>query len=331
MTLKVLVARATFPDILDRLDEYFDVERNTTDIPFTPAALMERLRDKDGAMLMGGERIDEAVLTAAPRLRAVCNCAAGYNNFDMAAITKRGVIATNTPKVSDESVADFAWALLLAAARHVVQADRFVRDGAWRGFAYNLFLGHDLHHTTLGIIGMGGIGQAVARRAAGFGMRVLYCNRSRLPEAAEAACAARHVSKAVLLREADHVVLTLSYGPDSHHMIGSTELALMKRSTTLINVARGGIVDDLALARALQEGQIAAAGLDVFEGEPAVIPALQAAPNLVMSPHMASASVTTRRALANLAVDNLIAALGYGPQAGRPPSILNPSVLAGAS
>jgi gluconate 2-dehydrogenase len=327
MTPKVLVARATFPDIIDRLAEHFDVERNETDIPFTPAALIERLRDKDGAMLMGGERIDDAVLDAAPRLRAVCNCAAGYNNFDMEAITRRGIIATNTPKVSDESVADFAWALLFAAARHVVEADRFVRAGAWKGFAYNLFLGQDLHRSTLGIIGMGGIGQAVARRAAGFGMRVLYCNRSRLPTAIEAPCNASHAPLPALLEQADHVVLTLSYGPASHHIIGAAELARMKPGATLINVARGGVVDDAALATALQAGTIAAAGLDVFEGEPAVIPALRAAPNLIMTPHMASASVATRRALANLAVDNLIAALGRGPDAGRPPSILNPDVL----
>lgn len=327
MKQKVLVARATFPDIIERLSEVFEVERNEADRPFTKPQLIERLRDKSGAMLMGGEPIDDDVLDASPDLRAVCNCAAGYNNFDLAAITRRGVIATNTPHVSNESVADFAWALMLGAARRVVDADQFVRSGAWRGFAYNLMLGTDLHRSTLGIIGMGSIGQAIARRAAGFGMRVLYDNRSRLSPEIETACRAQRASRDELLAAADHVVLALSYGPGSHHVIGAAELGRMKQTATLINIARGGVIDDAALAAALKTGLIGAAALDVFEGEPAVNPALLDAPNLTMTPHMASASVETRRALANLAVDNLIAALGHGPQAGRPPSILNPEVL----
>jgi gluconate 2-dehydrogenase len=237
------------------------------------------------------------------------------------------VIATNTPDVSTESVADFAWALMLAAARRVGDADRFTRSGAWTGFAYSLFLGTDLHGTTLGIIGMGRIGQAIAQRAVGFGMVVLYCSRSPLPPDADIARAARRVDKETLLRMSDHVVLALSYGADSHHLVGAPELALMKPSATLVNIARGGVVDDAALADALHAGRIAAAALDVFETEPAIPPALRAAPNLLMTPHMASASIATRRALADLAVDNLIAALGHGPSAGRPPSILNPSVL----
>lgn len=327
MKQRILVARATFPDILDRLADVFEIERNETDVPFTKPQLTERLRDKHGALLMGGERIDDEVLDTAPNLRAVCNCAAGFNNFDLDAITRRGVIATNTPVVSNESVADFAWALMLAAARRVKDADHYVRSGRWQGFAYNLMLGNDLHGSTLGIVGMGRIGQAIARRAAGFGMRVLYVNRSQLPASIETACAARRVSKDELLAESDHVVLALSYGPDSHHLIGQPELVRMKRCATLINIARGGVVDDVALAAALKNGEIGAAALDVFEGEPAVHPALLDAPHLTMTPHMASASVATRRALANLAVDNLIAALGHGPDAGRPPSILNPSVL----
>lgn len=327
MKQRVLVARATFPDIIDRLAEVFEIERNDSDKPFAKPQLIERLRDKHGAMLMGGEPIDDEVLDAAPHLRAVCNCAAGFDNFDLDAITRRGVIATNTPEVSNESVADFAWALMLAAARRVTDADQFVRSGQWQGFAYNLMLGTDLYRSTLGIVGMGRIGQAIAKRAAGFGMRVLYDNRTRLSPEIEAACAAQRATRDELLSQSDHVVLALSYGPDSHHAIGQPQFARMKRNATLINIARGGVVDDVALAAALKAGVIGAAALDVFEGEPAVHPSLLDAPNLTMTPHMASASVATRRALANLAVDNLIAALGHGPRAGAPPSILNSSVL----
>jgi gluconate 2-dehydrogenase len=192
-----------------------------------------------------------------------------------------------------------------------------------------MFIGPDVHGATLGILGMGRIGQAIARRGAlGFGMRVIYHNRSRLPAAREEPIGARYVDKATLLREADHLVLVLPYSAESHHAIGAAELAQMKPGATLTNVARGGVVDDAALARALREGRLAAAGLDVFEGEPAVHPALLEVPNVVLTPHIASASLATRRAMAELAADNLIAALGCGPQAGRPPSLINPEVLA---
>jgi gluconate 2-dehydrogenase len=328
---KILLARATFPDIIGRLEAVFDVERNESDVQFAPAELRRRMADKAGAILMGGERIDADLIAHAPHLRAVSNCAAGYNNFDLPAITQAGIIATNTPEVSNETVADLAWALMFAAARRIVDSDAFVRSGEWAGFAYNLFLGVDLHRSTLGIIGMGRIGQAIARRAAGFQMTVLYHNRTRLDEMLERACNAVYVSKEELLRRADHVMLTLPYSAAAHHTIGAPELAQMKATATLVNVARGGIVDDAALGAALQEGRIGAAALDVFEGEPAVHPALLAAPNLVMSPHIGSASTAARRALADLAVDNLFAALGYGATPGRPPSILNPEVLNSAA
>ncbi|WP_076997924.1 D-glycerate dehydrogenase [Variovorax sp. KK3] len=325
---KILVARATFDDILDRLDAYFDVERNLEDRPFSPEQLGARIDGKVGALLMGGERIDEALLAANPQLRAVCNCAAGFNNFDLEAITRRGVIATNTPHVSNESVADLAWALMMAAARRLREADDYVRSGQWHGFAYDLMIGADLHGRTLGIAGMGGIGQAIARRAAGFGMRVVYHNRRPVPQSIEEACRATWCSKDALLAEVDHLVLTLPYAEETKHFIGAAELRAMKPGATLVNVARGGIVDDRSLAQALHEGRLGGAALDVFENEPRVHPELLTAPRLIMSPHIGSASVPARRALANLAVDNLIAALGYGEQAGNPPSILNPEVLA---
>ncbi|WP_345817074.1 D-glycerate dehydrogenase (plasmid) [Paraburkholderia sp. PREW-6R] len=327
MKPRILLARATFPDIIERLEAHFDVERNATDQPFSADELRRRMADKTGAMLMGAERIDAALIAACPQLRAVANCAAGYNNFDLPAITKAGIIATNTPDISNDSVADLAWGLLIAASRRMVESDQHVRSGSWRGFAYNLFLGVDLHHSTLGIVGMGRIGRAVARRAAGFDMKVMYHNRSRLDPELERASGARYVPLDELLAQADHVMLTLPYSVDAHHLIGAPQLAQMKRTATLVNIARGGIVDDAALAQALKDGTIASAGLDVYENEPALHPELLHAPHLVMTPHTGSATTAARRALANLAVDNLLAALDVGPAAGRPPCILNPEVL----
>ena len=324
----VLVARAVFPEVVARLREHFQVEDNPTDTIYTKAQLIERLQGKAGAFTTGSERIDAEVLAACPQLRAVCNMAVGFNNFDVPACTAHGVMATNTPDVLTETTADFGFALMMATARRITESERFLRRGEWNRCAYDMFIGPDVHGATLGILGMGRIGQAIARRGAlGFGMKVIYHNRSRLPAGQEAPIGARYVDKATLLREADHLVLVLPYSAESHHAIGAAELAQMKPGATLTNVARGGIVDDAALAQALREGRLAAAGLDVFEGEPSVHPALLDLPNVVLTPHIASASLATRRAMANLAADNLIAALGHGPQAGRPPSLLNPEVL----
>ncbi|MGF6771820.1 gluconate 2-dehydrogenase [Paraburkholderia sp. GAS199] len=327
MKHRILVPRATFPDVIERLKVEVEVEYNETDTPFTPDELRRRMADKTGALLLGTDRIDQALIDNCPHLRAVCNASVGYDNFDLPAMTRAAIVATNAPDLSNESVADLAWGLLIAASRRMVESDRFVRSGAWRGFAYDLMLGMDLHGSTLGIVGMGRIGQAIARRAAGFDMNVMYCNRTRLAPELEQPGRARHVPLDTLLAEADHVVLVLPYSAQTLHMIGAPQLARMKRTATLVNVARGGIVDDSALAQALADGTIAAAGLDVFENEPAVNAALLNAPNLVMTPHTGSATTATRRANANLAVDNLLAALDLGPRAGRPPNVLNPEAL----
>ena len=325
---RVLVARAAFPDIVDRLRAHFDVEDNPDDTVWTPAQLIERLQGKRGAVTTGSERIDAAVLAACPELEAVCNMAVGYNNIAVDACTARGVIVTNTPDVLTETTADFGFALMMATARRIAESEHFLRRGEWTKWRYDMFTGTDVHGATLGILGMGRIGQAIARRGAlGFGMRVTYHNRSRLGADVEAACRASWVDKDTLLREADHLVIVVPYSAASHHAIGAAELALMKPTATLTNVARGGVVDDAALARALRERRIAAAGLDVFEGEPKVHPDLLDVPNVVLTPHIASASVATRRAMASLAVDNLIAALGRGPSAGKPPTPVNPEVL----
>jgi gluconate 2-dehydrogenase len=317
----VLVARAVFDDVVARLAAHFEVETNPDDRIFSPSELSDRLRGKAGAFITGSERIDGSLLDAHPQLRAVCNMAVGYNNIDVEACRQRGVIATNTPDVLTETTADFGFALMMAAARRIAESEHFLRRGEWTKWRYDLFAGSDVHGATLGILGMGRIGRGVAQRGAlGFGMRVLYHNRSKLDPELEAPLGARWVDKDTLLREADHLVIVVPYSPSSHHAVGERELSLMKPTATLTNIARGGVVDDAALARALRAGRIAAAGLDVFEGEPSVHPDLLTVPNIVLTPHIASASVGTRRAMANLAADNLIAALGFGPNAGRPPT-----------
>jgi glyoxylate/hydroxypyruvate/2-ketogluconate reductase len=317
----VLVARAVPVEIIDRLRECFEVDHNPGDRVLPKAELIARLRGKAGIFTTGSERIDAELLAACPELRAVCNMAVGVDNIDVPACHARGITVTNTPGVLTETSADFGFALLLAAARRMAESERSLRRGEWARWRYDQFTGSDVHGATLGILGMGRIGRAIARRGAlGFGMPVIYHNRSRLDPAVEQALNARYVDKPTLLREADHLVLALPYSAASHHAIGAADLALMKPTATLVNIARGGIVDDAALAQALKERRIAAAGLDVFEGEPKVHPGLLEVPNVVLTTHIASASVATRRAMANLAADNLIAALGCGPHAGHPPT-----------
>ena len=307
MKPSILVARAIFPEVLSQLQQVFDVDHNQEDVLMSPAQLHARMQGKAGALTTGSERIDGPLLGACPGLKIVANMAVGYNNFDVDAMTRAGVLATNTPDVLTETTADFGFALLMATARRLCESEHFLRAGQWTKWSYDMFAGAEVHGSTVGIIGMGRIGQGIARRAAhGFGMQVLYHNRSRLSPEREAECKARYVDKATLLREADHVALVVPYSAQSHHTIGAHELTLMKPTATLVNIARGGIVDDAALAKALRERRIAAAGLDVFEGEPQVHPDLLTVPNVVLTPHIASATVKTRLAMAQLAADNLI-------------------------
>jgi gluconate 2-dehydrogenase len=285
----------------------FDVESNPSDEVWSAEELTRRMQGKVGALTTGSERIDAALLQANPQLRIVANMAVGFNNFDVSAMTAAGVQASNTPDVLTETTADFGFALLMATARRVTESEHYLRAGLWTKWSYDMFAGAEVHGSTIGIMGMGRIGQAIACRAAhGFGMQVIYHNRSRLSAELEAQCKACYVTKQELLQSADHVMLVVPYSAESHHTIGAAELALMKPTATLINIARGGIVDDAALALALRDKRIAAAGLDVFEGEPAVNPDLLTVPNVVLTPHIASASISTRLAMANLAADNLI-------------------------
>jgi gluconate 2-dehydrogenase len=325
MKPKILVARRVFPEVIERLKTYFDVTSNQDDETWTKAQLSEKLRDKVGAFTTGGDRIDAEVMQDCPQLKICANMAVGYNNFDIDAMTARGVLATNTPDVLTETTADFGFALMMATARRMAESEHFLRAGKWGKWSYDMFAGSDIHGATLGILGMGRIGQGIAKRGAlGFGMKVIYHNRSRLDAATEAQCKASYVSKEELLKTADHLVLVLPYSPASHHTIGAAELAQMKPTATLVNIARGGIVDDAALASALRDKRIAAAGLDVYEGEPKVHPDLLTVPNVVLTPHIASSSVPTRLAMANLAADNMISFLTQGKAL----TPLNPGVLA---
>ncbi len=328
MKPSILVCRRVFADILERLGTHFEVEANQADDEWSRDELIERLQGKDGAFITSTNPIDRTVLERCPRLCAVATMSVGYNNVDLAACTARGVTFSNAPGVLTETTADFGFALLLAAARRVTESEHFLRRGEWTKWTIDLFAGSDVHGATLGVLGMGRIGQGVARRGAlGFGMQVIYHNRSRLDAAIESELGARYVDRETLLRESDHLVIVVPYSAASHHLVGAPELALMKPTATLVNIARGGIVDDVALAAALREGRIAAAGLDVFEDEPSVHPDLLALKNVVLTPHIASASLPTRRAMAELAALNLVCMLD--PAAGRtPPTLLNPEALA---
>ncbi|KMY86889.1 Glyoxylate reductase/Hydroxypyruvate reductase 2-ketoaldonate reductase, broad specificity [Candidatus Paraburkholderia calva] len=325
MKKKVLVARSTFPDVIERLKQYFDVDVNLGDV-LPQAEFARRIADKDG-VFSAGELVGENELAGAPNLKVVANMAVGYNNFDIHAFNVHGVLGTNTPNVLNETTTDFGWALMMAAAQRVTESEHFLRVGKRQKWSFDSFLGSNVYGSTLGVIGMGRIGQALARRATGFDMRVIYHNRSRVAPEIESKLNAEYASKEDLLKRADHVVLVLPYTKENQHTIGAKEIALMKPTATLTNIARGGIVDDAALIQVLRENRIAAAALDVFEGEPNFNPDFLVLDNVVLTPHIASATEATRRAMANLTADNLIAGLGEGPRAGNPPNPINPDVL----
>lgn len=319
---RIVVSRRLFPELIDELRNEFEVIDNQDDHSWTPEQFALALRDADAVLVSAGERIDAALLEQCPRLKVVANIAVGYNNIDVAACTAAGVLATNTPDVLNEATADHAWALLLAAARRVGESERWLRQGKWKRWTFEMFNGADVGGATLGILGMGRIGRAIARRASGFSMPVIYHNRKRLP--AEDEAGARHVDLPTLLRESDHLVLVVPYSKAVHHIIGAEQLAQMKRTAVLVNIARGGVVDDAALVAALKSGHLAAAGLDVFEDEPALNPDLLQLENVVLTPHIASSTRAARAAMARLAIDNVRAALARRT----PPSLLNTDALA---
>lgn len=320
MKPRILVTREVFDETLGFLARHCDVESNQQDVALAPEALAHKLADKDGVVCCLTDRMDAKLLERCPKLKVVANVAVGYNNIDLAACTARGIMATNTPGVLDDSTADLAWALMLGAARRLTELERRVRNGEWKGWRLKQWLGVDVHHATLGIFGMGRIGQAIARRADGFEMRVLYHNRSRLGSDIEQRLKAAYVTKDALLRQSDFVVLQVPYSPETHHMIGAAELKLMKPTAILVNSTRGGVVDDAALIAALRSGTLRGAGLDVFENEPNLNPAFLELDNVVMAPHIGSSTEATRRAMAMTAARNLVAALSGEA----PPNLLNP-------
>ncbi len=314
MTPTVLVTRRIPQTAIDLLRTHFDVEANESEDAYPPAVLAQKASEKDALVTLLTDRIDAALLEGAPRLRVVANVAVGYDNIDVAAARARNIAVTNTPEILTDATADFAFTLLLAVARRVLEADRYVRAGRFAGWEMLGFLGGDLAGATMGIAGFGRIGRALARRAAGFGMRIIYSDAYQAAPELEDEVGARFVDKATLLGASDYLSLHVPLSETTRHYIGETELAMMKRTAYLINTARGPIVDEAALARALANKQIAGAGLDVFEREPAVEPALLPLENVVLAPHIASATHATRERMALMAAENAIAVTsGHAP------------------
>jgi glyoxylate reductase len=322
MPPKVLVSRRLPPAALEIIARHCDVDHNEPNRPLPRGELLARLRGCQGLVCLLTDVVDDEVLST-PGLKIVSNVAVGFNNIDVAAATRRRVLATNTPGVLDDTTADLAFALLMATARRLVEADRFLRSGRWVGWDLLQFLGHDVHGKTLGICGLGRIGKAVARRARGFDMRLLYTDVQRAPEAVERELGVTYVDKDALLREADFVTIHVPLSPETRHYISDRELGLMKPTAILVNAARGPIVDEAALARALKQQRIAGAGLDVYEEEPKVHPGLLGLDTVVLLPHIASASIETRTRMATMAAENVVA----GVAGRRPPNLLNPEAF----
>ena len=320
MKKRILVTREVFDETIEFLQGQFEVESNQTDRLFGRDDLVAVLRGKDGVQTSSSDRVDGELLDLCPTVKAVCNTAVGYNNIDIEACTRRGVMVTNTPGVLTDSVADYSIGMVIATCRRMTEGENYLRSGEWKGTFLKQILGQDVHGATLGLLGFGRIGQAIARRARGFDMKILYHSRNRAAPEAEEESGAVYVGKEELLRRADVVLLILPYTLETHHCIGPKELSMMKPSAVLVNMARGGIVDDAALIQALKNKTIRAAGLDVYENEPKLNTGFLELKNVVLSPHIASASEPTRRAMAMTAAKNLVAALSGEI----PPNLLNP-------
>lgn len=322
MKPRVLITRQVPDAALAVVRDRCELQYDPSDRQLTPAELVQAVADKDGLLCVVTDRVDDAVLASSPALKVVSTVAVGYDNIDVAAATARGVAVANTPGVLTESSADLAWGLLFSIARRITEGDRYIRAGKWRDWKLMLMAGHDVYEQTLGIVGMGRIGQAVARRARGCDMRILYHNRQRVDASIEAELGATWVTLTELLEQADFVSLHVPLAPETTRIIGEAELRRMKPTAYLINTARGAVLDEQAVIRALQEGRIAGAALDVFEQEPEVPLALRELENVVLVPHIGSASVATRTRMAVMAAENLTAVL----RGERPPNVVNPEV-----
>jgi glyoxylate reductase len=322
MKPQVLVTKRIYPEAIEYLKEHCGVEYVDNDTGLNAEELRDRLRGKQAVVAQLMNRFTADVIDSLEGVKIIANVAVGFDNIDVPAATRKGILVSNTPDVLTETTADFAFALLLAAARRVVEGHHFVHNGEWRKWAIDLLVGQDVHHKTLGIFGMGRIGQAVARRGRGFSMRIVYHDAVRAPETIERELQLEFVTKEQLLREADFVSLHVPLSDATRKLIGAPELKLMKKTAILVNTSRGPVVDEAAAAQALAEGWIGGAGLDVFEREPEVNPVLLKLENVVVAPHIASASVDTRREMSMLAARNAVAAL----EGRRPPTLLNPEV-----
>jgi glyoxylate reductase len=321
--MKILVTLRLPEEVLARLTRALQVEAYDQDPPLERQRLLRRVSDKVGLLCTITDRIDAEVLDQAPALKVIANYGVGFEHIDVEAATRRGIPVTNTPGVLTDSTADLTLALILATARRVVEGDRRVREGKFQYWAPLLFLGTDVSGKTLGLIGLGRIGQAVAQRAAGFGMKLIYYSRTRLKPAREQELQVSYAPLETLLREADFVSLHVPLTPQTRHLISSRELQLMKPSAYLINTARGPVVDEAALVEALRRREIGGAGLDVYEREPALTPGLADLENVVLLPHVGSATIETRTKMAQMAADNLLAGL----RGDQPPNCLNWSAL----
>ena len=319
----VYVTRAIPEENIDELRKHFDVEVNPDDRALSKDELKQKLKGRHAAISLLTDTIDGEVLDAAgPQLRIVANYAVGFNNFDVAAATQRNVVLTNTPGVLDDATATHTMTLLLATARRIAESDKFVRDGKWQGWAPMFFVGLDVERKNLGIAGLGRIGKAVAKRARGFGMNIIYSDVKRDADF-EKAFGATYVDKDTLIRESDFLTMHVPLTDETRHYIGAKELKAMKKTAVLINASRGPVVDEIALVQALKNGEIWGAGLDVFEDEPKLASGLIDLPNVVVVPHIASATPQTRIAMGEIAVNNIIKVLNGQV----PDTCVNPEVL----
>ncbi|HKV24314.1 MAG TPA: D-glycerate dehydrogenase [Candidatus Acidoferrum sp.] len=319
---KVLATRPLFPAAQEILNASCEVDYWTKPERISKEELFRRVKDKEALVCLLTEKVDEDLLSAAPKLRIASNVAVGFDNIDVAACTKRGVVATNTPGVLDETTADFAWTMLMTVARRLPEGEALARSGAWKGWDLDQLVGTDVWGKTLGIVGFGRIGKAMARRAQGFQMKVVYADAVRAPEAVEKELKATYRGMTDLLAEADFVSVHVPLLPETRGLFDAARLAKMKKTAFLINTSRGPVVDEAALVHALETGKIAGAALDVFESEPFLHPGLKRA-NVVLTPHIASASVETRTKMACMAAENVVALF----KGQRPANMLNPEVL----
>lgn len=319
MSSRILVSKRIYSEAVEYLCERADVEYHDSDKSYPAEELLRHLSDKEGVISQLTDRFSEEVMAALPSLRVIANVAVGFDNIDVEAATRHGIAVTNTPDVLTETTADLAFALLLAAARRVSESERFLRAGHWQGWGIDQFCGPDIHHSTLGILGMGRIGRALARRASGFDMRVVYHDAVRAPRDIEQELRLTFVPFETLLSEADFVSLHVPLVPTTRHLMSTPQFALMKKTAVLVNTSRGPVIDEVALAEALACEEIAAAGLDVFENEPDIQPKLLELENVVLTPHIASASHTTRSKMCMMAAENALSALAGN----RPPNLIN--------